>query len=212
MESLEGTMDPQWTELNQKLDALTAQVAYLSEQARLNALERESREELLETAMPVAKDVMRLASDEMEEVQEYLNPEDLVRILKKIIQHTPQLEMLLDNIDAVTDLLDTVGPVVREGMDKVTEVTGDLETKGYFGLVRGGAHLADQVAGTLTEDDLKRLGGTLVPVLQAVKAAPPAQPPSLLGLLGQMNDPAVRSGLALALRALKALGASTRPA
>lgn len=205
-------MDPQWTELNQKLDALTAQVAYLSEQARLNALERESREELLETAMPVAKDVMRLASDEMEEVQEYLNPEDLVRILKKIIQHTPQLEMLLDNIDAVTDLLDTVGPVVREGMDKVTEVTGDLETKGYFGLARGGAHLADQVAGALTEDDLKRLGGTLVPVLQAVKAAPPAQPPSLLGLLGQMNDPAVRSGLALALRALKALGASTRPA
>lgn len=203
-------MDPQWTELNQKLDALTAQVAYLSEQARLNALERESREELLETAMPVAKDVMRLASDEMEEVQEYLNPEDLVRILKKIIQHTPQLEMLLDNIDAVTDLLDTVGPVVREGMDKVTEVTGDLETKGYFGLARGGAHLADQVAGALTEDDLKRLGGTLVPVLQAVKAAPPAQPPSLLGLLGQMNDPAVRSGLALALRALKALGASTR--
>jgi len=205
-------MDPQWTELNQKLDALTAQVAYLSEQARLNALERESREELLETAMPVAKDVMRLASDEMEEVQEYLNPEDLVRILKKIIQHTPQLEMLLDNIDAVTDLLDTVGPVVREGMDKVTEVTGDLETKGYFGLARGGAHLADQVAGALTEDDLKRLGGTLVPVLQAVKAAPPAQPPSLLGLLGQMNDPAVRSGLALALRALKALGASIRPA
>ncbi len=205
-------MDPQWTELNQKLDALTAQVAYLSEQARLNALERESREELLETAMPVAKDVMRLASDEMEEVQEYLNPEDLVRILKKAIQHTPQLEMLLDNIDAVTDLLDTVGPVVREGMDKVTAVTGDLETKGYFGLARGGAHLADQVAGALTEDDLKRLGGTLVPVLQAVKAAPPAQPPSLLGLLGQMNDPAVRSGLALALRALKALGASTRPA
>lgn len=205
-------MDPQWTELNQKLDVLTAQVAFLTEQARLNALERESREELLETAMPVAKDVMRLASDEMEEVQEYLNPEDLVRILKKIIQHTPQLEMLLDNIDAVTDLLDTVGPVVREGMDKVTEVTGDLETKGYFGLARGGAHLADQVAGALTEDDLKRLGGTLVPVLQAVKAAPPAQPPSLLGLLGQMNDPAVRSGLALALRALKALGASTRPA
>jgi len=205
-------MDPQWTELNQKLDALTAQVAYLSEQARLNALERESREELLETAMPVAKDVMRLASDEMEEVQEYLNPEDLVRILKKAIQHTPQLEMLLDNIDAVTDLLDTVGPVVREGMDKVTAVTGDLETKGYFGLARGGAHLADQVAGALTEDDLKRLGGTLVPVLQAIKAAPPAQPPSLLGLLGQMNDPAVRSGLALALRALKALGASTRPA
>ena len=205
-------MDPQWTELNQKLDALTAQVAYLSEQARLNALERESREELLETAMPVAKDVMRLASDEMEEVQEYLNTEDLVRILKKVIQHIPQLEMLLDNIDAVTDLLDTVGPVVREGMDKVTAVTGDLETKGYFGLARGGAHLADQVAGALTEDDLKRLGGTLVPVLQAVKAAPPAQPPSLLGLLGQMNDPAVRSGLALALRALKALGASTRPA
>ena len=48
-------MDQELAELNQKIDALTAQVAYLAEQAHISELERQSREDLLETMMPVAK-------------------------------------------------------------------------------------------------------------------------------------------------------------
>lgn len=76
-------MDQELSELNQKIDALTAQVAYLAEQARIGELARQSREDLLETMMPVAKDAMRLASDQLEELDGYLDQEDMLRLLKK---------------------------------------------------------------------------------------------------------------------------------
>ncbi len=62
--------------------------------------------------MPVAKDAMQLASDQMEEVQEYLNLEDLLRLLKKLVRHGPQFEMLVDQLDSRDRLLD-VGPPDR---------------------------------------------------------------------------------------------------
>ena len=67
-------------DLNQKIDALTHQVAYLIEQAQIAERSRRSREELVETMMPVAKDAMRLASNEFEEIQDYLQVEDLLRM------------------------------------------------------------------------------------------------------------------------------------
>ena len=69
MESLGGAMDPQLEELNRKIDALTSQVAYLTEQAREAELARRSGDDLLETAMPIARSAMDLAIPHLEDVQ-----------------------------------------------------------------------------------------------------------------------------------------------
>ena len=119
-------------ELNQKIDALTAQVAYLTEQAQIAERGRRERSELVENMMPIAKDAMQIASDQFEEIQEYLKVEDLLRFVKKLARHRPQLEMLLDQIDAVTDLVHIMDPITKEGMDKVVSVLTELEQKGYF--------------------------------------------------------------------------------
>lgn len=182
-------MDQALDELNQKLDALSAQVAYLAEQAQQAERAREARDELLQDAMPIARRVMERVSDEMVEVQEYLEVEDLVRLLKKLVGHTPQIEMLLDQLDSLTDLLEVMGPITREGMDKLTGVLSDLERKGYFRLFQDGAQLADRVAVSLAREE----------------TAPPLET-SLFGLLRQMQDPAVRRGLALTLHLLKVVG------
>ena len=115
--------------------------------------------------------------------------EDLVRLLKKLVRHTPQIEMLLDQLDSLTDLLEVMGPITREGVDKLTGVLSDLERKGYFRLFQDGAQLADRVAVSLAREE----------------AAPPLET-SLFGLLRQMQDPAVRRGLALTLHLLKVVG------
>jgi len=182
-------MDQALVELNQKLDALSAQVAYLAEQAQQAERAREARDELLQDAMPIARRVMERVSDEMVEVQEYLEVEDLVRLLKKLVRHTPQIEMLLDQLDSLTDLLEVMGPITREGVDKLTGVLSDLERKGYFRLFQDGAQLADRVVVSLAREE----------------AAPPLET-SLFGLLRQMQDPAVRRGLALTLHLLKVVG------
>jgi uncharacterized protein YjgD (DUF1641 family) len=219
-------MDLANTELTHKIDMLAEQVAYLTEQARIAEQARQSREELMETMLPVAKDAMRLASEQMEEVQEYLDPEDLVRLLKKLVRHGPQIEMLVDQLDSLTDLLDVARPMLREGVDKATALAGDFEKKGYFTFAQGGMRMMDNVVTSFGEDDVNRLGDNIVLILNTVKdmtqpeimnflrntllvASKEVEKPvstSFLDLYRQMQDPAVRRGLALTMRVLKVVG------
>lgn len=219
-------MEQALAELNQKLDALSVQVAYLAEQAQLAERSREAGDELLQDVMPIARDAMARVSNEMEEVQEYLQVEDLVRLLKKLARHLPQIEMLLDQLDSVTDLLEVMEPITKEGVDKVTTLMGELEKKGYFAFARGGARIADNVVTSFTEEDVNRLGDNIVLILNTVKdmtqpeimnfvrntllvAEKEVEKPvdtSLMGLMRQMRDPAVRRGLALTLRVLHVVG------
>jgi uncharacterized protein YjgD (DUF1641 family) len=218
-------------ELNQKIDALTNQVVYLTEQAQIAERSRQERTELLETMMPVAKDAMQMASDQFEEIQDYLKVEDLLRFIKKLARHRPQLEMLLDQIDAVTDLVHIMNPVAKESFDKLICVLTELEQKGYFTFAKSGLRLADNVVTSFSEDDVNRLGDNIVLILNTVKDM--TQPEimnfvrntlqtsqrevekpvsySYLDLYRQMRDPDVRRGLALTMRVLKVIGEQAAP-
>jgi uncharacterized protein YjgD (DUF1641 family) len=220
-------MDQNLVELNQKIDALTAQVAYLAEQAQIAERGRQSRDELLGDVVPIAREAMELATGQLEDVQEYLHPEDLIRLLKKLVRHGPQFEMLIDQLDSLTDLLEVFGPITKEGVDKITLLTGELESKGYFGFARGGMRIVDNVVTSFSEEDVNKLGDNVVLILNTVKdmtqpeiiqfvrttlliaeeeVAKPVDI-STFGLLRQMQDPAVRRGLALTLRVLHVIGA-----
>lgn len=224
-------MDQQMDELNQKIDTLTAQITYLTEQARMAELAHQSKEELYEIALPIARSAMDLAAIELVEVQNYLDPKDLVRMLKKIIRHLPQLEILVDQIDAVTDLVDVVTPVTKEVVDKVSSLAEDLEQKGYFAFARGGSRMIENVVTHFSEEDVNRLGDNIVLILNTVKdmtqpeiltfvrntlvvAEAEVQKPvstSMFSLLKQMQDPAVRRGLALTMRVLHVIGEQAAP-
>jgi uncharacterized protein YjgD (DUF1641 family) len=224
-------MDQDLLELTHKIDALTAQVTYLTEQARTTERSREERSDLVETMLPIAKDAMRFAAVELEEVQEYVELADLLRITKKLVRHLPQLEMLLDQVEPLTDLIDVIGPIPREGMDKATFLLAELDRKGYFAFARSGVNMVDNIVTSFSEEDVNRLGDNIVLILNTVKEL--TQPEiltfvrntlrtsekevekpvntSLGSLLGQMNDPAVRRGLALTLRVLKVVGDQAVP-
>jgi uncharacterized protein YjgD (DUF1641 family) len=216
-------------ELNQKIDALTNQVSYLTEQAQISARGRQERSDLMENMMPVAKDAMRMASDQFEEIQDYLKTEDLLRFVKKLARHRPQIEMLLDQMDAVTDLVQIMNPIAKEGFDKLISVLTELEQKGYFTFTRSGIRVMDNVISSFTEEDVNRLGDNIVLILNTVKdmtqpeimnfvrstlevAEREVEKPvntSLWAILGQLNDPAVRRGLAQTLRVLRVVGAQS---
>jgi uncharacterized protein YjgD (DUF1641 family) len=226
MEAVGGMMDQSILELNQKIDLLTTQVAYLTEQARIAEQSRQSRDELVETGMPIARELMGLASQEFEEVQKYLSPDDLIRLVKKFVRHGPQFEILMDQLDSMMDLVEVGGQIIEEGVDKTTEVMQDMEHKGYFAFARSGVRLVDNVVTSFTEEDVDRLGDNIVLILNTVKdmtqpeimnfvrntlqvAEREVEKPvntSILSLMGQLRDPAVRRGLALTLRVLRVVG------
>jgi uncharacterized protein YjgD (DUF1641 family) len=213
-------------ELTQKIDLLTAQVSYLTEQAQIAERSRQEREELVQTMMPVAKGAMRMASEQLEDVQEYLDPEDFVRLLKKIIRHGPELELLVDQIDGVMDLLAVAGPITKEAVAKATDVFDGLDRKGYFAFAQSGMRMADNVVTSFTPEDADHLADNIVLILNTVKdmtqpeimnflrttllvAEREVEKPvdtGLFSILRQLNDPAVRRGLALTLRVLRVVG------
>jgi uncharacterized protein YjgD (DUF1641 family) len=214
-------------ELSAKIDALTVQVAYLSEQARQAERQRQERAELVRDVTPIANQAFHIAIEQLEEVQEYVDLADLLRLLKRLLRNARNLERMLDQLEAVSDLADTLGPLTDQAFEKSVDALAEMERKGYFAFARGGAHILDSLVTSFSEDDVRRLGDNIVLIVNTVKdmtqpeilgfvrntlmlAEKELEQPldiSALGLVRQMGDPRVRRGLALTLRVLQAVGA-----
>ncbi len=213
-------------ELNQKIDLLTVQVAYLSEQAQLAERQRLERAELVRDITPLANQAFNLAVEQLEEVQEYVDLNDLLRLIKRLLRNGRNLEKILDQLESLADLVDTISPLADEAFGKAVDMTASLEAKGYFSFAKSSLNLMDKVVTAFTPQELDQLGDNIGALLGLVKGL--SQPGllnfadqvladmtdelgkpvdgSYLGLVRQLRDPAVRRGLALSLRILQVIG------
>jgi uncharacterized protein YjgD (DUF1641 family) len=219
-------MDPSIVELNQKIDALTAQVAYLADQAQLAERQRQERAELVRDLTVIADDAFHLTIEQLEEVQEYIDLGELLRFFKRLLRNGRNFDKMLDQLESLMDLMDTMSPLADEAFGKAVDTLADMEHKGYFTFARGGRRIMDNVVTSFSAEDVDRLGDNVVLILNTVKdmtqpeimnfvrdtlmvAEKEVEKPvdiSYSGLLRQMRDPAVRRGLALTMRVLHVVG------
>jgi uncharacterized protein YjgD (DUF1641 family) len=220
-------MDTSMADLNQKIDALTNQVQYLTEQAQAAERGRRDRDELMHDLTPIANDAFRLATEQLEEVQEYVDLTDLLRLFKRLLRNGRNFEKMLDQLESAMDLMETIGPLADSAFGRTVDALETMERKGYFAFARGGIQIADNIVTSFTEDDVKHLGDNIVLILNVIKdmtqpqimtfirntlliAGSEAEKPvdtSLMALMKQINDPAVRRGLALTMRVFSVVGA-----
>jgi uncharacterized protein YjgD (DUF1641 family) len=204
----------------------------LTAQAQAAERSRADRAELMRDLTPIANDGFRLVTEQLEEVQEYVDLSDLLRLLKRLLRNGRNFETMLDQLESVMDLMQTVVPLSDQAFSRSVDLLSEAERKGYFAFARGGLQIADNVVTSFTEDDVRKLGDNVVLMLNVVKdmtqpeiltflrntlmvAEKEIEKPvntSLLGLMGQMRDPAVRRGLALTMRVLHVVGAQAAPA
>lgn len=239
MDAAPERADP-WSEINRKLDLLAQsvaglgrQVSYLQAQAEDGRRRQQEWDDLLADLGLVAKDMYAAAEDQLAEVQQFVQLEDMLALVKRLARNTANLNMLLDALESGLDFVQDAAPLTRDMMTEATARLGDLEHKGYFGFVRQGGYVLDQVVTSFSEEDVKQLGDNVVLILNTVKSltqpemmnllngltagfhAAEAQAEageldtSLLGLLRQMRDPAVRRGLAVTLATLKQVARQT---
>jgi len=222
-------MDQSLVDLNQKIDALTTQVAYLSEQAQIAERQRQERAELVRDLTPIANQAFQITIEQLDEVKEYIDLNDLLRLMKRLMRNGRNFEQLLDQLEGAMDLIDTIGPLTDEAFFKVVNSLAELEQKGYFTFARGSKRILDNVVTSFSEDDINRLGDNVVLILNTVKDM--TQPEimnfvrntlivaereidkpvdiSYRGLFRQIQDPAVRRGLALTMRVLHVIGSQS---
>ena len=209
-------------DLNNKVDKLTEQVTFLAEEARLNQRRRNDRDELMNDLTPVANEMYRISVQQLEEIEHHVQLEDMIRLLKRIMRNTRNIEQMLDQFESIADLGREISPLSQEIFVMTMTRLDEMERKGYFGFLQGGMAILDEVVSNFTEDDIKQLGENIVLILQTVKEM--TQPEimqmmrttatvmrnedvpanvSMFTLLRQLNDPDVKRGLSKTLEVLK---------
>ncbi|RME99448.1 MAG: DUF1641 domain-containing protein [Chloroflexi bacterium] len=218
------TADPAILELNQKLDRLVTQVEFLTEEAQRQKRRQQEFDELKDDLIPIGNDLFKLTVTQLEEIQQYVQLEDMLRLLKRLARNTRNIEQMLDQMESLTEFVSDAGLLSQEAFLTVMKQLDEMDRKGYFVFLQGGLDMIDRVVTSFTEDDVQQLADNVVLILQTVKemtqpeimtmlkntaeTAQSAEPvdTSLFSIIKQLNDPSVRTGLAKTLTVLKTVG------
>ena len=159
----------------------------------------------------------------------YVQLEDVASLAKRLARNTRTFNELLDQVESASDFVKDFAPLSQDMVEQAILMLNDMEQKGYFGFVRQGQYVMDQIVTSFTEDDVRQLGDNVVLILNTVKALTQPQmmdlvnsltsgfqevegeadelPTSLFGLMREMRDPEVRRGLAITMQVLKKISA-----
>lgn len=213
--------------LEARLDRLTLLVEDMYAELAEQRAARERWAELTEVMVPVSRAAFDIASREMEDLSDDVTVEDLVRFSRTAARSIPRLEVLIAQLESMSELGSEATRLSGAAVAKVSDVLAEAEQKGYFTFARGGAAIADKVVTSFTEDDVDALGDNVVLILNTLKEMTQPEimtmlrrtmltvqeveethvdPPSMFALLKSMRDPQTRRGLAKVLSMLHTVG------
>lgn len=217
-----AVMDQSVVELNKKIDLLTTQVAFLTEEARQQQRRRQEWQELQNDLTPIVNDVFRISVNELEEVESYVQLEDILRLFKRLLRNTHNLEQMLDQLESTMALVQEMTPLTQDAFMSLMTRLDEAEQKGYFAFIRGGMGVMDKVVTSFSEEDIEQLGDNVVYILQTVKEMTqpeimsmvrdsvevlreeePEKDPSLFSIMRQLNEPEVKRGISKTLAVLR---------
>jgi len=225
-------------EISQKLDlmaqsigVLGAQVNSLMERAEADRRRQQMWDDLFADLTPVINDFYQIAEIQLEEMQQFVTPEDVLELIRRLARNTRTINEMLDTLESTQDFMRDATPLTKDMMSEATAQLAELERRGYFGFVRQGLYVVDQIVTSFGEEDVKQLGDNVVLILNTVKALTQPEMMTMLnnlsqgfheaeaqaqtgdldiglfGLLKQMRDPEVRRGLAITLETLRRVSA-----
>lgn len=220
-------------ELERKLDLMSEHLDLVVAELREQRLKRQQWEELMADLAPISSEAMTIASRELEAIQEWVNPTDMLRLLRRIVRNTNNIEEGMAKYESMIEFISDLGPLASGAFTKLLEALDDYESRGYFEFAGAGTGVVDKVVSNFSKEDIEALGDNIVQMLGLVKdltqpemlavadrlldavqrqaraaGMEPEKPPSLIALAGKMRDPEIRMGLARALNTFKAVSAS----
>lgn len=184
--------------INEKLDTL---IVFMEEQQT----RQRAMEELRDDMIPIANQLIKLTIDELAEIGTEFKAEDLLFLLKRLLRNTRLLITLVDQLEAVMGLADEASMLGKQVFNTLVEKLDEYEHKGYFQLAGEGMQVLDRVVEEMNPEDVQALGETLLQSIKSLRQPAPEKAPSMMALVGQMNDPQVRIGLSRMLNVMKAL-------
>lgn len=211
--------------LHKKIDALTAQVAYLTEQAEEQRKRQQAMDELKNDLVPIANHFIKLTIDELAEIDTEFQLEDLLYLFKRVLRNTNLILAMMDRAEALMGLADEAEILSKQVFHTMVEELDRMEREGYFAFAQEGWRIIERIVTEFSEEDVRALADNIVTIVTTVRnmtqpeilalannavgaiseipADAPA--PSTLALLKEFSDPKVRKGLQRMLNLVKAI-------
>lgn len=220
------------SELERKIDALTAQVEFLTEEALHQRRRRIALEELQADLTPIAMTAVERSAYTLDGVD--IDPGDLFQLGARVAANARLLETMIVQLESLADLATDIAPIVSQGVDLAIAKAAGFEERGYFEFAGAAAGVVDRVVANYTREDVEALGDNIVQMLEIIRdltqpemlavaqrllavvhrqsemaTREPEEPPGLFTLMGKLRDPEIRRGMGRALDTFAAV--STAP-
>ena len=156
-------LDAQLIAINNKLDLITEELAVVRRQ-------RDELNELKDDLTLVVKDVFNTAITEFEDIAPFVQTGDFLHLLKKILQNTRNISMVMEKFESGLDFFEDAKPVGKELFSDALEKLDELDRQGYFQFVKELFNIVDNVVNHFTVEDVKLLGDNIVTILETVKS------------------------------------------
>lgn len=166
-------LEKQLKAIDKKLDLITEELAIVQRQ-------REELNELKDDLTIVAKDVFNTAIEELEDIAPFVQTGDFLHLLKKILQNTQNITMVMNKFESGLDFFADAKPVGKELFNDTLEKLNDLDQKGYFLFIKELMKVADNVVDHFKVDDVKLLGENIITILETIKSL---TQPEMLGAI-----------------------------
>lgn len=209
--------------LEAKIDALAGELGYVTEQLREMEIRRRRWDELRHDMAPIATEAFQLAAHELDEIKDFVTPDDLLRLVKHLARNLRNLEALLGQMEAFSELASDLAPLTHQMMLRVMEGLDEFERRGYFTFAESGLAVLDEIVTSFSEEDVRALGDNVVLILNTVKEMTQpeimqlmqrtvhsvreaeAEEIGLFKFMWRMRDPQVRRGLSRVLAVLQSM-------
>lgn len=193
-------MDKELTLLNEKVDQIALQMAFLTEQAQIQQRRAREMDELKADLIPIGNQLIHLTINELEEIGTDFELEDLLFLLKRVLRNTHLILSMMDRFESLMGLADEVELLGKQVFSSAVEALDKLEQAGLFSE-------AGELVNTLTTENTLADLNRMLTAFHADEEGSSA--PSLLSLVSELKQPETRKALSRLIGALKALGEHT---
>jgi len=188
-------MDKDIALLHKKVDQLTTQIEFLTEQAEVQQRRQRDFDELKNDLIPIGNQLVQLTIDELAEIGTEFEGEDLLFLLKRLLRNTQLILKMMDRFEALMGIADEVELLGKQVFSTAVEALDNLEQKGFFTFASESWIALEKFIAQVDPEDIRSIGEDFTP-------------PSTLLLLREINQPEIRRGLSRLLLVAKVLGGS----
>jgi len=156
--------------LELQLQSIDKKLDLISEELAIVRRQRQELNELKDDLTIIAKDVFSTAIEELEDIAPFVQTGDFLHLLKKILQNTHNITMVMTKFESGLDFFEDAKPVGKELFNDALEKLDEMDRKGYFLFVKELFNVVDKVVGHFSVDDVKLLGDNVITILETVKS------------------------------------------